>query len=90
MPNSFFNSVKEFVEASGGNHVIRSVLVANNGIGAVKAIRSIRRWAFDTFGDEKIVFINIYTLQSMLISLRTDSIRSDGNPRRYESKCRVY
>ena len=52
---SFFSDVPTFVESSGGNHAIRKVLVANNGIGAVKAIRSIRKWAFETFGDEKAV-----------------------------------
>ena len=51
----FFSDVKEFVDYSGGNHAIRKVLVANNGIGAVKAIRSIRKWAFETFGDERAV-----------------------------------
>lgn len=52
---NFYSSVREFVERSGGDHAIEKVLVANNGIGAVKAIRSIRRWAFETFGDEKKV-----------------------------------
>lgn len=31
------------------------VLIANNGIAAVKEIRSVRRWAYETFGDEKAV-----------------------------------
>ena len=31
------------------------VLIANNGIGVVKAIRSIRRWAYEWFGREKAV-----------------------------------
>ena len=34
-----------------------SVLVANNGIGAVKFIRSIRSWAYKTFGNERAVAI---------------------------------
>lgn len=50
-----FATVEEFVEWSEGDHVIKKVLIANNGIGAVKAIRSIRRWAYDTFGNEKII-----------------------------------
>ena len=33
----------------------RSVLVANNGIAAVKFIRSIRSWAYKTFGNERAV-----------------------------------
>jgi acetyl-CoA carboxylase/biotin carboxylase 1 len=52
-----FNSVEEFVAWSGGDHAIQKILVANNGIGAVKAIRSIRRWSFETFGNEKMVLI---------------------------------
>jgi len=31
------------------------VLVANNGIAAVKFIRSIRSWAYKTFGNERAV-----------------------------------
>jgi len=31
------------------------VLIANNGIAAVKEIRSVRKWAYETFGDERAV-----------------------------------
>src|SRR3954466_4350259 len=31
------------------------VLIANNGIAAVKEIRSIRKWAYETFGDERAI-----------------------------------
>ncbi len=51
----FFPSVAEFVEWSGGDHAIEKILIANNGIGATKAIRSIRKWAFETFGNERAV-----------------------------------
>lgn len=34
---------------------VRSVLVANNGLAAVKFIRSIRSWAYKTFGNERAV-----------------------------------
>jgi acetyl-CoA carboxylase / biotin carboxylase 1 len=51
----FFPSVADFVSWSGGDHVIKKILIANNGIGAVKAIRSIRKWAYQTFGDEKMI-----------------------------------
>ena len=36
--------VKDFVAQNGGHTVITSVLIANNGIAAVKEIRSIRKW----------------------------------------------
>lgn len=55
--SSFFGSVEEFVEFSGGDHAIKKILIANNGIGAVKAIRSIRRWSYETFGNERMVSI---------------------------------
>lgn len=39
----------------GGDKPVHSVLVANNGLAAVKFIRSIRSWAFKNFGDERAV-----------------------------------
>ena len=51
----FFKSVSDFVSWSGGDHVIKKILIANNGIGAVKAIRSIRKWSYQTFGDQKMI-----------------------------------
>lgn len=53
--SSFFESVEAFVDFSGGDHAIKKILIANNGIGAIKAIRSIRRWSFETFGNERMV-----------------------------------
>ncbi|KAJ3190595.1 acetyl-coenzyme-A carboxylase [Irineochytrium annulatum] len=47
--------VREFVLRSRGNTVITRVLIANNGMAAVKAIRSIRRWAYETFGDDHAI-----------------------------------
>ena len=54
-PGFFFPSVQEFVTFSGGDHAIQKILIANNGIGATKAIRSIRRWSFETFGNDRMV-----------------------------------
>lgn len=47
--------LKEFVKSHGGHTVISKVLIANNGIAAVKEIRSVRKWAYETFGDERTV-----------------------------------
>lgn len=55
MDEQFFKSVEDFVTFSGGDHAIQKILIANNGIGATKAIRSIRKWSFETFGDERAV-----------------------------------
>ena len=47
--------MKAYVEARGGDRVIRRILVANNGMAATKTIMSIRNWAYNTFGDERAV-----------------------------------
>ena len=46
---------EEFVHRYGGKRAIEKILVANNGIGAVKFIRSVRRWAYEMFGNERAV-----------------------------------
>ncbi|KAK9448940.1 acetyl-CoA carboxylase [Limtongia smithiae] len=51
--------VKEFVQSHGGHTVITSVLIANNGIAAVKEIRSVRKWAYETFGDERAISFTV-------------------------------
>ncbi|KAH8914091.1 hypothetical protein BT69DRAFT_1326890 [Atractiella rhizophila] len=57
--NSLHNAapgrVTDFVKAKGGHTVITKVLIANNGIAAVKEIRSVRKWAYETFGDERAI-----------------------------------
>lgn len=52
-----FPTVEAYVSDLGGSkaRVIEKVLIANNGVGAVKAIRSIRRWAYEVFGNERAV-----------------------------------
>jgi len=52
-----FPTVASYVKELGGDksHVIEKVLIANNGVAAVKAIRSIRRWAYEVFGDERAI-----------------------------------
>ncbi|VDC06097.1 unnamed protein product [Peniophora sp. CBMAI 1063] len=47
--------VLDFVKANGGHTVITKVLIANNGIAAVKEIRSVRQWSYETFGDERAI-----------------------------------
>jgi len=64
--SGFFRSVDDFVSFSGGDHSIQKILIANNGIGATKAIRSIRRWAFETFGNERAIqFVVMATPEDM-------------------------
>ncbi|KAH8696039.1 putative acetyl-CoA carboxylase [Talaromyces proteolyticus] len=49
------SKVKDFVAAHDGHSVITSVLIANNGIAAVKEIRSVRKWAYEVFGNERAI-----------------------------------
>ncbi|CAN6604237.1 acetyl-CoA carboxylase [Trichomonascus vanleenenianus] len=53
------SAVKDFVQSHGGHTVINSVLIANNGIAAVKEIRSVRKWAYETFGDERAISFTV-------------------------------
>ncbi|NXA37356.1 ACACB carboxylase, partial [Eudromia elegans] len=48
-------SPAEFVTRFGGSHVFEKVLIANNGIAAVKCMRSIRRWAYEMFRNERAI-----------------------------------
>lgn len=45
-------STLEFIQKFEGKTPINQILIANNGIAAVKFIRSIRHWAYETFGRE--------------------------------------
>ncbi|KAH0836414.1 acetyl-CoA carboxylase [Lanmaoa asiatica] len=52
--------VKDFVQAHGGHTVITKSLTRihsclSKGIAAVKEIRSIRQWSYETFGTEKAI-----------------------------------
>jgi len=48
-------ALEKKIRDMGGDKPIHSVLVANNGLAAVKFIRSIRNWAFKRFGNERVV-----------------------------------
>jgi len=66
-----FPSVASFITALGGHdatkhHPINKILIANNGIGAVKKIRSVRKWCYDTFGNEReITFVVMATPEDL-------------------------
>jgi acetyl-CoA carboxylase/biotin carboxylase 1 len=51
--------VREFVLQSRGHTVITKLLIANNGMAAVKAIRSIRRWSYENFGDDRAISFTV-------------------------------
>ncbi|GAB2292893.1 acetyl-coenzyme-A carboxylase [Dionaea muscipula] len=61
--------VDEFCYALGGKKPIHSILIANNGMAAVKFIRSVRTWAYETFGTEKgILLVAMATPEDMRIN----------------------
>ena len=43
------------IDGKTDQHESVQVLIANNGIAAVKEIRSVRKWAYETFGDERAI-----------------------------------
>ena len=45
--------MREYVEAHGGASPIHTILIANNGMAATKAMLSLREFAFDVLGDAK-------------------------------------
>lgn len=47
--------VTKFVQERGGDCPIHRILLANNGIAAVKEMRSVRKWAYETFGDDRAI-----------------------------------
>ncbi|XP_073241070.1 acetyl-CoA carboxylase-like isoform X1 [Porites lutea] len=56
----------EFVKRFGGKRVIEKVLIANNGIAAVKCMRSVRRWAYELFGNERAIrFVAMVTPEDL-------------------------
>lgn len=59
-------SLEEFVAMFDGKRVISKVLIANNGIAAVKCMRSIRRWAYEVFrNDRAIKFVAMVTPEDL-------------------------
>ncbi|XP_042493144.1 acetyl-CoA carboxylase 1-like [Macadamia integrifolia] len=61
--------VDEFCYVLGGKNPIHSILIANNGMAAVKFMRSVRTWAYETFGTEKaILLVAMATPEDMRIN----------------------
>lgn len=66
--------VKDFVAHGTGHTVITSILIANNGIAAVKEIRSIRKWCYDEFNNERAVQFTVMATPEDL-AVNADYIR---------------
>eukprot|EP00762_Andalucia_godoyi_P000340 ANDGO_03235.mRNA.1 Acetyl-CoA carboxylase len=60
------SALDQYIKRLGGRRVIQRVLICNNGIAAVKAIRSIRKWAYSEFSNENtITFVAMATPDDM-------------------------
>ena len=53
-------SPEELVKRLGGSRVITKILIANNGIAAVKCIRDIKRWSYENFRSERVIKVSCY------------------------------
>jgi len=61
-----FTTPKDLCDFLGGDRVINKVLIANNGIAAVKCMRSIRRWSYEMFRQENAIrFVAMVTPEDM-------------------------
>ncbi|XXG61284.1 hypothetical protein AAC387_Pa04g2982 [Persea americana] len=68
-PPAALLEVGDFCKALGGKTPIHSILISNNGMAAVKFMRSIRTWAYETFGTEKaILLVAMATPEDMRIN----------------------
>ena len=74
----------EYIRQRGGARVISRILVANNGLAAVKGIRSLRRWCADTFNDSNVLtFVAMVTPEDInsnaeYISLANEVVEVGG------------
>ncbi|PWN41690.1 putative acetyl-CoA carboxylase [Ceraceosorus guamensis] len=67
-------AVPDFIRKHEGHTVITKVLICNNGIAAVKEIRSIRKWAYETFGNERAIEFTVMATPEDL-KINADYIR---------------
>jgi len=60
-----------YVQDHEGDFAISRILMASNGLAAVKGIRSIRKWSLETFGDERCIF-------TFVVLATTDDIEANA------------
>lgn len=68
----------EFIHRYGGKRAIEKILIANNGIGAVKFIRSARRWAYEAFGNDRAIRFHAMVTPEDLKVGQGSSMREGG------------
>ncbi len=60
---------EEFIKRFNGTKIINKILIANNGIAAVKCMRSIRRWSYEIFRNERAIKFVVMVCNLFLIDL---------------------
>ena len=69
-PTMTLAGVDDFVAKFAGDNpiAIKKVLIANNGIAAVKCMRSIRRWSYEMFKDDRAIkFVAMVTPEDLKV-----------------------
>ena len=62
-----FKDLDAYLACVEGKRGLRRVLISNNGIAAVKFIRSIRSWSYATFNDERVIqFVAMATPEDLM------------------------
>ncbi|CAF3357892.1 unnamed protein product [Rotaria sp. Silwood1] len=65
-PPNEVSTPKKLVDLLGGSYMINKILIANNGIAAVKCMRSIRGWSYEMFQQENAIkFVAMVTPEDM-------------------------
>ena len=70
---------EEFIKRFNGTKVINKILIANNGIAAVKCMRSIRRWSYEIFRNERAIRFVVMVCSLLFSSVVTlDCLSGDA------------
>lgn len=72
---------EEFVKRFNGTKIINKVLIANNGIAAVKCMRSIRRWSYEIFRNERAIRFVVMVSRGRVAGRPTDNSNNRVNTR---------
>jgi acetyl-CoA carboxylase/biotin carboxylase 1 len=84
-----WESLESYVRQHGGTRVISRILIANNGIAAVKCIRSLRKWAYSELGVETaLTFVCMATPEDIAanaeyVRLADEVVQVPGGPNNY-------
>ena len=74
VPQARFQNLDDLVKCLGGDFAVKKVLIANNGLAAVKGINSIRQWCHDHIGDADAIQFQVMATPDDL-SVNSEFIR---------------